>query len=91
MTKSERSPQPEIRTKRLLPVAFDIRNSDLIRHPDFFRHSELVIRHSHTPMPSASVSTATAVKPGILQQMAEGEFEVGHRRKCIHRTLNIEH
>src|SRR5207247_8872140 len=41
MTKSERSPKPEIRTKRLSPVAFDIRISDLIRHSTF------VIRHSY--------------------------------------------
>jgi hypothetical protein len=40
MTKSERSPKPEIRTKRLSPVAFDIRISDLIGHSPFdIRHS----------------------------------------------------
>src|SRR5947208_983668 len=47
MTKSERSPKPEIRTKRLSPVAFDIRISDLIRHSSFvIRHSSFDIRHS---------------------------------------------
>ena len=35
MTKSERSPKPEIRTKRLSPVAFGLRISDLIRHSSF--------------------------------------------------------
>src|SRR5207249_6641538 len=30
-------------------------------------------------------------KAGVLQQLAEGEFEVVHGRKGKHRTLNIEH
>src|SRR5213594_1706123 len=43
MTKSERSPKPEIRTKRSSPVIFGLRISDLIRHSSFvIRHSSLI-------------------------------------------------
>jgi len=54
MTKSERSPKPEIRTKRLSLVTFGLPISDPgihslleFRISVLIRHLEFVIRHSH--------------------------------------------
>ena len=66
MTKSERSPKPEIRTKRRSLVTLGLRISDLgfhspfgIRISDLIRHLEFVIRHSHL---SASIGSTFAAR-----------------------------
>src|SRR5436189_5160974 len=62
MTKSERSPKPEIPTRRQSPVVFVIRIWDL------FGHLELVIRHSYL---SASIGSTRAARRAGNQHASE--------------------
>src|SRR5438552_17389133 len=97
MTKSERSPKPEIRTWRLSLVTFGLRISNPgfrsllgIRNSDFIRHLEFVIGHSYRLHPcypengSSNRETRNKRKEKELSgQRLSPVGSIGHRLQSV--------